>query len=47
MTHWGYALLIIFVGLGISRAGWRKAGRVAAMLAVAIMAYAFYSYGAI
>jgi hypothetical protein len=47
MTHWGYALLIIFVGFGVSRVGWRKSGRLAAMLAVAIMAYAFYSYGAI
>lgn len=47
MTHWGYALLIIFVGLGVSQVGWRKAGRVASMLAFVIMAYAFYSYGAI
>lgn len=47
MTKWGYTLLIIFVGIGVSRVGWRKGGRLAAMLTVLTMVYAFYSYGAI
>jgi hypothetical protein len=47
MSHWGYALLLIFIGLGVSRVGWRKGGRLASMLAVAVMVYAFYSYRAI
>jgi hypothetical protein len=45
MTHWGYALLVIFVALGVSRVSWRKAGRLASMIVVGAMAYAFHSYG--
>jgi hypothetical protein len=47
VTKWGYMLLIIFVGVGVSRVGWRKGGRLAAAFAVLTMVYAFYSYGAI
>lgn len=45
MTKWGYSLLVAFVVLGLCPAGWRKAGRIATMLVVAVMAYAFHSYG--
>ncbi len=45
MTKWGYALLLLFVGLGLSPVSWRKAGRLATMLTVAVIAYAFHSYG--
>jgi hypothetical protein len=47
MTHWGYAMLVTFVALGLSPVSWRKAGRLASMVTVALIAYALYSYGAI
>lgn len=47
MTHWGYALLAVFVVLGLSPVSWRKAGRLATMISVAVVAYALHSYGAI
>jgi hypothetical protein len=47
VSSWGYALLVVFVALGLSPVSWRKAGRLAAMIALVAMAYAFYSYGAI
>jgi hypothetical protein len=45
MTHWGYALLVLFVALGLSRISWRKAGRLASAITLAAMAYAFHTYG--
>lgn len=45
MTKWGYALLIVFVALGLSPVSWRKAGRLATMIALVAMGYAFHSYG--
>jgi hypothetical protein len=45
VTHWGYALLVTFVALGVSRVSWRKAGRLATGIALAVMAYALHSYG--
>ena len=45
MTKWGYSLLLVFVTLGLVSVGWRKAGRLATMIALAVMAYAFHSYG--
>lgn len=47
MTNWGYALLAVFVILGLSPASWRKAGRLATLITLAVMTYAFHSYGAI
>jgi hypothetical protein len=47
MSHWGYGLLAAYVVLGLSAARWRKAGRLAAVLTVGGLAYAFHSYGAI
>jgi hypothetical protein len=47
VSSWGYGLLVVFVGLGLSPISWRKSGRLAAMIALVAMAYAFYSYGAI
>lgn len=47
MTSWGYGLLAVFVGLGLSPVSWRKSGRLAAMIALVAMAYAFYNYGAL
>lgn len=45
MSKWGYALLAAFVVLGLSPVSSRKAGRLATMIVVAVMAYAFHSYG--
>jgi hypothetical protein len=45
MTHWGYALLLAFVALGLSPVSWRKAGRLAVLVTLAAMSYAFHSYG--
>ncbi len=47
MTKWGYALLVAFVILGASPIGWRKAGRVAALLTLLALSYAFHSYHAL
>jgi hypothetical protein len=47
MSGWGYGLLTTFVVLGVSRASWRKAGRLAAMATLVAMAYALHSYGAV
>jgi hypothetical protein len=46
MSKWGYALLIAFVALGVCPVPWRKAGRLASLLAVAGIAYAFHHAGA-
>lgn len=45
MTKWGYGLLLIFVVLGLSGISWRKAGRLATMITIVVMVYAFHSYG--
>jgi hypothetical protein len=47
MPHWGYILLSIDIALGLSSITWRKAGTLAAVLAVGIVAYTFVSYGAL
>ena len=47
MSHWGYALMIMYTGLGLSSMRWRKAGRLATMLTVGGIAYAIHSYGAL
>ena len=47
MTHWAMALLVVYVVLACSRVGWRKAGRLATLLTVVAMVYAFHSYGAL
>lgn len=47
MTHWGMALLAAYVVLACSGLGWRKAGRLAALLTVLALVYAFHSYGAL
>jgi hypothetical protein len=47
MTHWGYALLAAYVALGLCPIGWRKAGRLAALVTVGGIAVALHSYGAL
>lgn len=47
MSHWGFGLLAAYIVLGLSSVRWRKAGRVAALLTVGVLAYAFHSYGAL
>jgi hypothetical protein len=47
MSHWGYALLVTYTVLGLSSLRWRKAGRVAAVVTVGALAYAFHSYHAL
>jgi hypothetical protein len=47
MTHWGYLLLIVFVALGVSPLPARKAGRLMALISLAVIAFAFYQYGAL
>jgi hypothetical protein len=47
MTHWGYALIALYVALGVSRISWRKAGRLAALSTVGVVAYALHTYGAL
>ncbi len=45
MTHWGYLLLIVFVALGLGSVAELKARKVVCWLTVAVMVYAFHSYG--
>ena len=47
MSHWGYALLVAYVALGLSSLRLRKAGHVASLLTVCGIAYAVHSYGAL
>jgi hypothetical protein len=47
LTHWGYGLVIVVVALAVSPVGWRKAGRLATMLIVLGLVYAFHSYHAL
>ena len=47
MTKWGYGLLVLFVFLGVSSVGWRKAGRLAVLFSLIALAYAFHSYHAL
>lgn len=42
MSKWGYGLLLAFLILGVCPVPWRKAGRIASLLTVAGMAYAFH-----
>ena len=37
MTRWGFVLLAVFVGLGLSRIGEGKAARIGAVLTVMIV----------
>jgi hypothetical protein len=45
MTKWGYALLVLFVALGLSPLGQRKARHVTLIVTLLVLAYAFHSYG--
>jgi hypothetical protein len=47
MTNWGYLLLFLYVGLGLSRLPWRKAGSVAVVATLFVFVYVFASYGAV
>jgi Flp pilus assembly pilin Flp len=47
VSKWGYGLLIAFVALGVCPVPWRKAGRLASLLSVAVIAYAFHHARAI
>jgi hypothetical protein len=47
MTHWGFALLILYVALGTSRMTWRNAGRAAVLATAAALIVAFAGYGAL
>lgn len=47
MSHWGLGLLTAYVALGVSSLRWRKVGRLAAVLTVGGLAYAFHTYGAL
>ena len=48
MTAWGFLLLALYVGLGLSgRLTWRKAGRLAAVVTALVIVMAFASYGAL
>jgi hypothetical protein len=44
VSHWGYGLLATYTALALSPLDWRKAGRLASLLTVAVMGYAFHSY---
>jgi hypothetical protein len=47
MTHWGYALLVLYVVLGLSPVPLRKAGRVMGLVTLLVIGSALYSYGAL
>jgi hypothetical protein len=47
MTKWGYGLLAIYLVLAVSPVGWRKAGQLATLMTVLVMAYAFHAYHAL
>jgi hypothetical protein len=47
MTQWGIVLLGVYVALGLIPGAWRKAGRLAAILTVVLIAVAFAQYGAV
>jgi hypothetical protein len=44
MTHWGFLLLIIYVGLGVGKTTRRKAGRLALVVTVMVLGGAMVSY---
>jgi hypothetical protein len=46
VTYWGYLLLAAFVALGLTeRLSWRKAGKTAVLLTVAVIVVAFANIG--
>ncbi len=47
MSSWGYGLLFVYVVLGISPIGMKKAMRIAGLVTLAGLTYAFHSYGAL
>ena len=48
MTTWGMGLLALFVALGVSgRTTWRKASRLAVLIAALVLVSVFASYGAL
>jgi hypothetical protein len=47
MTQWGTLLLVLYVLLGLSRATWRKAGRIALILTTLALVGVMASYGAV
>ena len=47
MTQWGMLLLGVFVAIGVSRTEWNKAGRLAMVMTVIIVALALANDGAL
>lgn len=47
MSSWGYGLLAVYVALGLSPVGIKKAMRIAGLVTLAGLVYAFHSYGAL
>jgi hypothetical protein len=48
MTDWGFALLALYVGLGLTtRLSWRKASRLAVIVSALVLVAVFASYGAL
>ncbi len=47
MTQWGMALLLAYVGLGLSGAAWRKSAHIAILITIVALAGAFAQYGAL
>jgi hypothetical protein len=47
VSGWGYGLLAVFVVLGLSPVGVKKAMRIAGLVTLAGLIYAFHSYGAL
>ena len=47
MTNWGYLLLCVYVGLGVSRMTWRKAGTAGLVVTSVVLVAVFASYGAL
>jgi len=45
MTRWGYALLVLFVALGLTRLGERKTRHVTLIITLLVLVYAFHTYG--
>jgi hypothetical protein len=45
MTKWGYALLVLFLALGLMPLGQRKARHLTLIITFMVLAYAFQSYG--
>jgi hypothetical protein len=47
MTRWGFALLFVYVALGLSPTPWRKAGRLAVLLTLAVLGFVMAKTGAL